>query len=172
MYWNPLNSFLDSASVLRSIWFVADKVTPVERNIALSLEEGYQSLRAWSSTYADELSSALTLGQEAEDKLRWKVKDDPQGRELFFISATEAWIVPPVGGVQSLFGSRHVLKAIVEKGKGGVKVIRGFENVRSDIPSSEEKAPIQYTDLIFVIHGIGQKLSERRTLPPIQAYNS
>jgi hypothetical protein len=29
--------------------------------------------------------------------------------------------------------------------------------------AKEDKEPIQYTDLIFVIHGIGQKLSERGT---------
>ena len=52
----------------------------------------------------DELSSALSLGLEAEDKLRWKVREDTQGREIFFINATEAWIVPAIGVVQGLFG--------------------------------------------------------------------
>jgi hypothetical protein len=152
---------LDSASVLRSIWFIADSFTPVEQNLARSLEEGYKNLRAWSSTYADELSSALGLGLEAEDKLRWKVREDNQGREIFFINATEAWIVPAVGVVQGLFGSKHVLKGITEKGKGGIKVIRGYDNANPNSEETEEKQPIHYTDLIFVIHGIGQKLSER-----------
>jgi hypothetical protein len=134
--------------------------------VARSLEEGYVALRAWSSTYADELSSALSLGLEAEDKLRWKVREDGQGREIFFINAMEAWVVPSVGVVQGLFASKHVLKDIMEKGKGGTKVIRGYDNLRSpNLSQSEIKEPIVYTDLIFVIHGIGQKLSERGLFP-------
>jgi hypothetical protein len=136
----------------------------VETGLSRSLEEGYMTLRAWSSTYADELSSALSLGLEAEDKLRWKVREDNQGREIFFTSSTEAWIVPPVGMVQGLFTSKHILKGIMERGKGGVKVIRGYDNITSGSKEEEDLEPIRYTDLIFVIHGIGQKLSERGTL--------
>src|SRR5579859_22895 len=121
------------------------------------------SLRVWSSTYADELSSALSLGLEAEDKLRWKVREDNQGREIFFTSSTEAWIVPPVGMVTGLFTSKHVLKGIMERGKGGIKVIRGFDALPLNNSNEKEPEPIHYTDLIFVIHGIGQKLSERGT---------
>ena len=108
----------------------------------------------------------MSLGQEAEDKLRWKVREDDQGRELFFINATEAWIVPPVGMVQGLFGSKHVLKDILDKGKGGIKVIRGFDNLSIKTEDIADKSAIQYTDLIFVIHGIGQKLSERSITAP------
>ena len=147
--------------MLRSVWFHADSFTPVEPALSRSLEEGYLALRAWSSTYADELSSALSLGLEAEDKLRWKVREDSQGRELFFTSPTEAWIVPPVGMVQGLFTSRRILRGIIERGKGGIKVIRGYDNLSTAHEDEKEPEPIQYTDLIFVIHGIGQKLSER-----------
>ena len=132
---------------------------PLNQPLSRSLEEGYLALRAWSSTYADELSSALSLGLEAEDKLRWKVREDIQGREIFFINATEAWIVPAIGVVQGLFGNKHVLKGIMNRGKGGMKVIRGYDNAPKN--ENEEPQPINYTDLIFVIHGIGQKLSER-----------
>jgi len=142
------------------MWFNAESFTPVEPNLSRSLEEGYISLRAWSSTYVDELSSALSLGLEAEDKLRWKVREDPQGREIFFINSFEAWIVPAIGVVQGLFGRSQILKGIVERGKGGVKVIRGYDHVTKK-PKEKETKPIHYTDLIFVIHGIGQKLSER-----------
>jgi len=134
--------------------------------VARSLEEGYRSVRAWSTTYTDELSSALCLGEEAVDKLRWKVREDSQGREIFFINATEAWLVPPVSVVQGLFGNKHVLKGIMEKGKGGIKVVRGYDNLPSK-PEEKYIEPIRYTDLIFVIHGIGQKLSERG--PPTQS---
>ena len=119
------------------------------------------ALRAWSSTYADELNSALSLGLEAEDKLRWKVREDNQGRELFFTGPTEAWIVPPVGMVTGLFTSKHVLKGIIERGRGGIKVTRGYKDILHNKSDEKEPEPIHYTDLIFVIHGIGQKLSER-----------
>lgn len=160
-----MNSFLDSASAIRSIWFYADSFSPVDPKLAKALEEGYVSVRAWSSTYADELSSALSLGQEAEQKLRWKVREDDQGREIFFIDATEAYIVPPVGMVQGFFGSKRVLKDIMEKGKGGIKVIRGVNNLEVKKDEISDKDAIHYTDLILVIHGIGQKLSERSISP-------
>jgi len=175
IYWNPLNSFLDSADVLRSVWFIADSLSPVEPGVARSLEEGYSALRSWSSTYADELSSALSLGAEAEDKLRWKVREDSQGRELFFVNAVEAWIVPPVGVISGLFANKQVLKGIMEKGKGGVRVIRGYDNALSLAKSEEppDPEPIQFTDLILIIHGIGQKLSERRIFPaPLYIFDS
>lgn len=149
--------------MLRSVWFSADNFASLGSALSRSLEEGYVALRAWSSTYVDELSSALSLGLEAEDKLRWKVRGDSQGREIFFINATEAWIVPTVGVVQNLFGSKNVLKGIMERGKGGIKVIRGFDRGMKEAKKDIE--PIKYTDLIFAIHGIGQKLSERGTSP-------
>jgi hypothetical protein len=161
-----LNSFLDSAKVTRSFWFNAETMAPPEPIVSRSLEEGYLSLRAWSKTYADELSSALSLGLEGEDKLRWKVREDNQGREIFFINATEAWVVPTIGVVQGLFVSRQVLKGIVEKGKGGIRVTRGYQNLSPQSTTEEDKKePVNYTDLIFVIHGIGQKLSERSLNP-------
>ena len=147
--------------MLRSIWFIADSGAPAEQILSRSLEEGYVALRAWSSTYADELSSALALGLEAEEKLRWKVREDDQGREIFYINAAEAWVVPAVGIVQGLLGSRRVLKGIIEKEKGGIKLIRGYDNLNIKRDEKNERESVCYTDLIFVIHGIGQKLSER-----------
>ena len=66
--------------------------------------------------------------------------------------------------IQELFTSKHILKGIVERGKGGVKVIRGYDSVSSSNHVTEEPEPIHYSDLIFVIHGIRQKLSERGIL--------
>jgi hypothetical protein len=74
--------------------------------------------------------------------------------------------VPSVGVVQGLFVSKNVLKGIMEKGKGGIKLVRGYDNVSSK-PEEKDIEPIRYTDLIFVIHGIGQKLSERGSSPDI-----
>lgn len=163
---------MDSSPVLRSTWFYTDTRMPLEQDLSRSLEEGFIALRAWSSTYADELSSALSLGLEAQDKLRWKIREDNKGREVFFINSMEAWIVPAVGMVQGLFGGKQVLKGIIDKGKGGVKAVRGYDVMNLDEEGKEEPRPIHYTDLIFVIHGIGQKLSERGLSENMQAYNS
>ena len=49
----------------------------------------------------------------------------------------------------------------MDRGKGGMKVIRGYDNAQNN--ENGNRNPFNYTDLIFVIHGIGQKLSERGT---------
>lgn len=42
---------------------------PVEPNLATRLEEGYEYIKPWTSTYQDELKSCLEVGPEAELKL-------------------------------------------------------------------------------------------------------
>jgi len=42
---------------------------PVEPNLANQLEEGYEYIKPWTSTYQDELKSCLEVGPEAELKL-------------------------------------------------------------------------------------------------------
>lgn len=42
---------------------------PIEPNLATQLEEGYEYIKPWTSTYQDELKSCLEVGPEAELKL-------------------------------------------------------------------------------------------------------
>lgn len=68
VYWEPLN---DIAPVIRGTWFFRDTMLPVESEIANRLETGYMELRAWSDEWKAELDSALEVGWEGEEKIRW-----------------------------------------------------------------------------------------------------
>src|SRR5690606_18111391 len=74
IYWDPVN---DVAPVVRGTWFYKDTMLPVEAEVANRLEEGYMELRAWSEEWALELNSALEVGKEAEDKIRWSLYQKP-----------------------------------------------------------------------------------------------
>jgi hypothetical protein len=76
IYWSPVH---DIASVIRGTWFYSDSMYPVEPAVANQLEMGYRELRPWSRTWKDELSSALSIGPEAEEKVvhkLWPTGDD------------------------------------------------------------------------------------------------
>lgn len=66
IYWSPIH---DVSSVIRATWFYKDKMTPVPTDIANLLEVGYQYMKPWTETYADEMDSCLNVGPEAELKL-------------------------------------------------------------------------------------------------------
>lgn len=74
IYWDPVN---DSAPVVRGTWFYKDTMLPVDASIANRLEEGYTELRAWSEEWAAELNSALEVGREGEEKIRWTLFKKP-----------------------------------------------------------------------------------------------
>ncbi|KAL8818001.1 MAG: hypothetical protein Q9191_008033 [Dirinaria sp. TL-2023a] len=66
IYWDPVH---DISDVVRGTWFYKDSMLPVEPNVANQIEEGYEYIRPWTSTYQDELNSCLEVGPEAELKL-------------------------------------------------------------------------------------------------------
>ena len=66
LYWDPVH---DVSSVVRGTWFYKDSMTPVEPNLANQLEEGYEYMKPWTSTYRDELNSCLSVGPEGELKV-------------------------------------------------------------------------------------------------------
>ncbi|RPA82800.1 hypothetical protein BJ508DRAFT_325262 [Ascobolus immersus RN42] len=74
IYWDPVN---DVAPVVRGTWFYKDTMLPVEAEVANRLEEGYMELRAWSEEWTLELNSAIEVGKEAEDKIRWSLYQKP-----------------------------------------------------------------------------------------------
>ncbi len=83
IYWSPVN---DIAVVLRATWFYADNYYPVEPAIANQLEAGYDELRPWTQTWADELRCAVEVGPLGEEKVShalWpKEPDRGSKREL------------------------------------------------------------------------------------------
>ncbi|KFY38955.1 hypothetical protein V494_04161 [Pseudogymnoascus sp. VKM F-4513 (FW-928)] len=77
IYWSPVH---DVAAVTRATWFYRDTMYPVESAVANQLEMGYRELRPWSRTWSDELSSALALGADGEEKIShrlWPGEEEP-----------------------------------------------------------------------------------------------
>jgi hypothetical protein len=72
IYWSPLH---DVASVVRGTWFYKDTLLPVETEIANRLEAGWEEVRAWTEEWDMELSSAVEVGREGEEKVRWRLWD-------------------------------------------------------------------------------------------------
>lgn len=66
IYWSPVH---DVAAVTRGTWFYKDTMLPVEPPVANQLEAGYRELQPWSQTWADQLTSAITVGAEGEEKI-------------------------------------------------------------------------------------------------------
>lgn len=46
---------------------------PVETDVANQIEEGYEYMKPWTSTYVDELNSCLEIGAEAELKVAYRL---------------------------------------------------------------------------------------------------
>jgi hypothetical protein len=74
LYWSPLQ---DIASVVRGTWFYKDTMLPVETEVANRLETGWQEVRAWTEEWELELMSAVEVGKEGEEKVRWQLWDKP-----------------------------------------------------------------------------------------------
>lgn len=72
IYWSPLH---DVSSVVRGTWFYKDTMLPVESEIANRLEMGWKEVRAWTEEWGLELGSAVEVGREGEEKVRWKLWD-------------------------------------------------------------------------------------------------
>lgn len=72
IYWSPLQ---DVASVMRGTWFYKDTMLPVEAEIANRLEIGWEEVRAWTEEWEMELASAVEVGREGEEKVRWQLFD-------------------------------------------------------------------------------------------------
>ncbi|KAL9102049.1 MAG: hypothetical protein Q9163_002757 [Psora crenata] len=66
IYWDPVH---DVSSVVRGTWFYKETMWPVECDLANQLEEGYEYIKPWTLSYADELNSCQEIGPEAELKV-------------------------------------------------------------------------------------------------------
>ena len=82
IYWSPVH---DVSGVCRGTWFYRDTMLPVETDMANRLERGYCEVRAWTEEWDAELESAVQVGREGEEKVRWKLWD---------ISGTDATNTP------------------------------------------------------------------------------
>ena len=66
IYWTPVQ---DVAFVVRGTWFYKDTMYPVEAEVADQIEKGYEYIKPWTQTYAEEINICLEIGPEAELKL-------------------------------------------------------------------------------------------------------
>ncbi|KAF8423289.1 DDHD domain-containing protein [Tirmania nivea] len=216
IYWSPVH---DVSGVCRGTWFYRDTMLPVETDMANRLERGYCEVRAWTEEWDAELESAVQVGREGEEKIRWKLwdmkgidatntplggsrpgtstgKSEPMdigsGRKydmgrtstsaipnpndwVIFANSKEAYICRDT---MLGFGNRRPLATIRSAGASGasnvgIRVVRGFDvtewerlNPKRKITGRGKKEQgnddwQKVSDLILVIHGIGQKLSER-----------
>ncbi|TKY88375.1 hypothetical protein EX895_002727 [Sporisorium graminicola] len=61
--------------ITRANWFFeSNKLCPCSSALAAELESHFQTLRPWLPSYADELKSSVSLGAEAEAKLKCSLK--------------------------------------------------------------------------------------------------
>lgn len=61
--------------ITRASWFFeSNKLTPCSTALAAELESHFLTLRPWLSSYTDELKSSVSLGAEAEAKLKCNLK--------------------------------------------------------------------------------------------------
>ncbi|ORX38900.1 DDHD domain-domain-containing protein [Kockovaella imperatae] len=56
--------------VIRGSWFITDETKPCSWELAEEIEKAYQEIQPWQPSYRDELATAISIGQSAEDKLK------------------------------------------------------------------------------------------------------
>ncbi|KAH9816827.1 DDHD domain-containing protein [Melampsora americana] len=189
-----------SINVFRGEWFYASssksKYYPCEPELCEELEEAYDHIRPWDSSYADEIRSALQIGTEAEDKLKFHLPS--YNHDVIFQSPSHGRIYSTAVSSQlskklltNFFGS---ISRQQTQYSGGTVVVRGWNNIRrwnnaaseqrdmaksEDLPvqnksasgnnttadmleeeGQEDEAMGEVTQLVLVIHGIGQKLAQ------------
>ncbi|KAF4587596.1 DDHD domain-containing protein [Ophiocordyceps camponoti-floridani] len=74
IYWSPVN---DVAVVMRATWFYRDTMIPVPPAVANQLEAGYQELRPWTETWADELRCAIEGQEQKQDEAEPTISSNP-----------------------------------------------------------------------------------------------
>ena len=165
IYWTPVQ--VDEAQIVRGEWFHSSTGELVEEALAQDLEDGYRELRPWSSTYRHEVMSALKLKDaDADKRLKWLTRN--VGRAVYYQNDSKAWLVNESRTGLSLFvGRTNPLEQLDTKDRvvGGECIVRGYDALDRDLVESthdmheDDIEPV--TDLVLVVHGIGQKLSER-----------
>jgi hypothetical protein len=77
IYWNPVN---DISNVTRGVWFYQDSMLPVEQEVAIQLEAGYEAMRPWTEVWQEELDAIVRSGAaDAELKAMHRLwpKEEP-----------------------------------------------------------------------------------------------
>jgi hypothetical protein len=107
IYWTPVN---DISNVTRGVWFYQDSMLPVDQEVAIQLEAGYEAMRPWTEVWQEELDAIVKSGAaDAELKAMHKLwpKEEPSRPD----TATPA---SPRRGPDGIFGT-ELPNASVEK---------------------------------------------------------
>ncbi|EJU03322.1 hypothetical protein DACRYDRAFT_99599 [Dacryopinax primogenitus] len=168
--------------VRRATWMY-NTHQPCEYALCDGLEEAYRTIKPYLSSYAAELKTSISLGSEAQAKLRYRL---PSGQVVLFQTSTSAYIYPA-----ALARALPALTAMFSMPPGTSVVHRGYDaaeratktnhsrtSSRAQSGSLEDQAAMEtlgqavpeagdeekegsdkVTDLILVIHGIGQGLA-------------
>lgn len=188
LYWRSVG---DVCNVRRSTWFFRSTLGPVERSLERHLEEAFQAIKPWTSEYVEELEAAISNPEAEcrfKHSFTYRIKDGAKDPPLevsvvfspcaLFEGETEqqpkAHILLP--SYFNLFGaapSTALLATSLLKNRPlpGTHVplqrfydwdeYKKFKSLPDRPVDSLEHEYAKITQLIFVLHGIGQKLSER-----------
>ncbi|KZS90434.1 hypothetical protein SISNIDRAFT_475303 [Sistotremastrum niveocremeum HHB9708] len=178
----------------RATWMF-DETRPVKRELQQQLDLAYLHIEPWKEAYQDELSTALALGPEAHEKLRYPLKSLDQNLSVIFEDENTARLVSEniTSKMSSTLLSPFRKKDTKAPLPAGTRVYRGYDEAvrrrtppKDPVPPPENPEPTaektkqrgpgrpetpetqvgegadgteEITDLILVIHGIGQGMA-------------
>ncbi|KAK0547250.1 hypothetical protein OC844_007170 [Tilletia horrida] len=131
------------SKVMRATWFTeSSSLSPIAGELAEELEGYYHELQPWLPSYADELRSAVTIGADAEDKLKRPLKN--ANGYVIMLGPHLARIY-----TQDLTTrlAKSVLTAWVGEHSGGQLVIRGFETAKKSLQANVDDSKNNNKDL-------------------------
>ncbi|KAK0562158.1 hypothetical protein OC861_005461 [Tilletia horrida] len=122
------------STVMRGTWFTeSNNLSPIATDLAEELEEYYHDLQPWLPSYADELKSAVTIGSDAEDKLKRPLKN------------TNGYVImlgPHLARIYTQDLTTRLAKSLLTawsgEHSGGQLVIRGFETAKRSLQVNKD----------------------------------
>ncbi|CAD6941352.1 unnamed protein product [Tilletia controversa] len=128
-----------ASRVMRGTWFQeSSKLSPLSTELAEELENYYQELQPWLPSYADELKSAVTIGADAEDKLK---------RPLKGVNGYVIMLGPHVARIYTQDFTARLAKSVFTawsgEHSGGQLVIRGFEYAKKALQANVDDSKNQ-----------------------------
>ncbi|KAL9933171.1 hypothetical protein V8E36_007889 [Tilletia maclaganii] len=122
------------SKVMRGTWFTeSSSLSPLDTQLADELESYYQELQPWLPSYADELRSAVTLGADAEDKLK---------RPLVNSKGYVIMLGPHLARIYTQDFTNRLAKSVLTawsgEHSGGQLVIRGFDTAKRSLQANAD----------------------------------